>query len=150
MSGDIQISSGSASNYSAERPEFHFQDSQSVAYMLKDSMALQAHKIAEHEGKIAGLSAIVSALQSFKGFLQGILLVLLTFVLGALGLSITLQGKTDGKVENLSGKMTAVEKKIDALPSDISREIRETSRDMVIITQSAANNRTTPETASKP
>ena len=128
------------------REEFNFSDAEAFSINLKDSMALQAGKIAEQEGKIGGLMTIVSSLQSYKGFLQGVLLSIIAVMLVGFGLLINSQARSDDKIDALSGKATSLEGKIsslerevDALPARISTELRETSRDLVLISQRASD-----------
>ncbi len=157
MKDGIIISPEPGPDFGTKRESFNFSDSLNPAMMLKESMALQANKLAEHEGKIAGLSAVVSSLQSYKGFLQAAILVLFSFCLAGLALMITLQIRADSKTEATSGKfkpiedrISNVEGKVDALPGRLSREIRETSRDLVLITQSSANTPPKSATPARP
>ena len=128
---------------SQDRPKFNYRDPLiDLGIAVQGSMANHSQKLAEHEGKISGLSVVVSSLQSYKGFLQAVLFGLLAFVLAGFGLIATLQSKSEQKVEKISSRMGTIEDKVDNLPGRISKEIRETSRDLVLISRNSENSAT--------
>jgi hypothetical protein len=137
---------------------FNFQDSPEVAIDLKDSMALQANKLAEHEGKISGLTSIVTSLQSYKGFLQAAIIAVGSLLLVGIVLVYTVGSSNASRIErdvtNMSGRMATLEVKVDALPDRVSASIREVSRDLVLISQGtkppAASNPPTSATPATP
>lgn len=154
MASEIQINPEPARRFETHQPDFNFSASPNIEILLKDTMAIQANKLAEHEGKISGLSAIVSALQSYKGFLQGIILALLALILAGFGLVINLQSsaatRIDKSVDGIAGRLSSLELRVDALPSRVSAELRETSRDLILITRSAADSPSTDSSQKPP
>lgn len=153
MSDDFKV--GQTPPLINPQPGYKYSDpSIDFSIAVKDSMALQAHKIAEHEGKIAGLTSIVQALQSYKGFLQAAIIAVGALLFAGLAILFNLQlssgSRTEKGIDGLSTRVSTIETKVDALPVQLSREIREASRDMVLLTRPAASIPPTPATGAKP
>lgn len=107
------------------------------AVNVADTMALQSNKLAEHEGKLAGLTAIVQSLQSYKGFLQAAILAVGSLLFVGIGLVYSVGSANSVRLERgqegLSSRLSVLEVKVDALPDRVSRELREVSRDLILI-----------------
>lgn len=116
-------------------------DDERVAIHIGDTMTLQAQKLAEHEGKIAGLSGTVGALVTFKGALQALTLGVSALMIGGLGIVFTSTNsasvRSEKGIESLHNRVSMLETKVDGLPGAISTELRATSRDLILITQNA-------------
>lgn len=126
---------------------------------VKDRMATQAHKLSEHEGKIAGLATTVSALISFKGFLQAAIIGVGSLLVAGMALLFvnvnSMDGRTQEKLAGTNERLTSLESKVDtlagkvdALPGRIDETLRTTSRDLVLIAQGV--RRPTGETEELP
>lgn len=143
MADDFHVDNGG--DLVSRRPRataYNFEDSFApFTSAVKSVMEPQAQKIAEHEGKIGGLATAVSALVSFKGFLQAAILgmgaLLFAAIVALFTITNSASSRADRGIEELSGKVGTLEAKVDALPGRISDSLRSTSRDLVLISQSA-------------
>lgn len=126
-------------------------DDANYAVNISDTMALQSQALAEHQGKIDGLTTAISAVQNSLNFWQTAGLGLAGLILAAVSIVVVLQfsnaeeikdvGKQLGRIDRLEVKVDALEVKVDALPGRISDSLRETSRDLVLLTQSRNSTR---------
>ena len=137
-----EINLGTITQIAEPQPQFRYRDPViELGIAVKDGLASQSQKIAEHEGKLAGLATAVAALVSFKGFLQaaiiGVGALLLTGIVILINNQSTSSARADKGIDGLSSRMAVVETKMDGLPGQLSREIREASRDMVILSRSS-------------
>ncbi|WP_397586653.1 hypothetical protein [Sphingobium fuliginis] len=129
-------------------------DASNYAVHIGDTMALQSQALAEHQGRIDGLGTALQAVQSSLNFWQAAGLGLGGLILASVSVVIALQfsnagdikdlgkkvdaisiEKLDGRIDRMETRIDRVDAKVDALPGRISDSIRESSRDLVLITQ---------------
>src|SRR5690606_27663806 len=109
--------------------QFHFSPFGSFKLDVEGSMALQAQKISEHEGRIQGLNTAVEAVRNSLNFWQTAALGLSGLILAALAIVVTYQLSMSDDIKEQGQRFTTLDQKVDALPGKISDSIRATSRD---------------------
>lgn len=128
-----------------DEPSFKFADSPDVKFSVEGSMTLQAQQLSVHEGRIQGLNTAVQSVQSSLNFWQTAALGLGGAILALLTVLVTYQMRDSSNHADqdklLSERITSLEVKVDALPGQISESLRSTSRDLVLITQGARNQK---------